>query len=79
MRLAACEGVNLCYLRRRAGERWPYNLYCMIHGRDAREVRARIAELAAHCELERWPAEILFSTRRFKQCGAHYFAAPSHA
>lgn len=77
-RLAACEGVNLCYRRRRAGPDWNYNLYCMIHGRDHHQVRARIGEIGAACGLAAFPSDVLFSTRRFKQCGARYFADTAH-
>ena len=30
--------VNLCYQRPRRGESWPYNLYCMIHGKSRDKV-----------------------------------------
>jgi len=71
-RLAKAPGVNLCYRRERAGSEWPYNLYCMLHGRDRDEVRSRLEGLRWECDLQRYPSEILFSTQRFKQCGAHY-------
>src|SRR3982750_4859553 len=32
--LAAAPGVTLCYPRPRRPPAWPYNLFCMIHGRD---------------------------------------------
>jgi DNA-binding Lrp family transcriptional regulator len=69
-RLAAEPGVTLCYRRRRSRPDWPYNLYCMVHGRSRAEagpVIDRLARLAGR------PANALFSTRRFKQCGARYF------
>ncbi len=71
-RLATQPGVTLCYRRRRAAPQWPYNLYCMVHGRARGEVEATIARLQG---LAAWPAAALFSTRRFKQQGARYFAA----
>lgn len=71
-RLAQAGGVNLCYRRERAGEAWPYNLYCMLHGKDRDTVRARWAQLRWECGLQDFDAEMLFSTKRFKQCGAHY-------
>lgn len=73
-RLAAAEGVNLCYRRARADGVWPYNLYCMIHGHDQASVRAQLARIVAQCALADYPSEVLFSTRRFKQCGARYAA-----
>ncbi|MDP1635350.1 MAG: hypothetical protein Q8L69_11805, partial [Gallionellaceae bacterium] len=49
----------------------PYNLYCMVHGRSREEVQPVIEHLSRLAGL---PGEALFSTRRFKQCGARYFA-----
>ncbi|HVI49604.1 MAG TPA: AsnC family transcriptional regulator [Candidatus Sulfotelmatobacter sp.] len=69
-RLAEAEPVTLCYRRpRREGRHWPYNLFCMLHGRDRSQVEALVAELALR---HPYPHKILFSTRRFKQCGAQY-------
>ena len=69
--LATEPGVTLCYRRTRSLPDWPYNLYCMVHGRsreDAQPVIERLIRLAGV------PGQVLFSTRRFKQCGARYFA-----
>jgi len=68
--LAREAGVTLCYRRRRHLPEWRYNLFCMVHGRTRAEVApivARLARIAGH------RCEVLFSTRRFKQRGAHYF------
>ncbi|MDO8788143.1 MAG: Lrp/AsnC family transcriptional regulator [Sulfuritalea sp.] len=71
-RLFAAEaGVTLCYRRSRCLPRWRYNLYCMVHGRWREEVQPVIEHLSRLAGL---PAQALFSTRRFKQCGARYFA-----
>ncbi len=75
-RLAACEWVTLCYRRPRRPPHWPYNLFCMIHGRDRATVRAQIERLVADCALDGIPRAVLFSTRCFKQEGARYRAAP---
>ncbi|MCF8197605.1 MAG: hypothetical protein K9J42_02465, partial [Sulfuritalea sp.] len=69
--LAAEAGVTLCYRRSRSLPHWPYNLYCMVHGRSREEVQPTIERLSSLAGL---PAQALFSTRRFKQCGARYFA-----
>ena len=74
-RVAASQQVSLCYRRPRVMPHWPYNLFCMIHGKDRAEVEQRIATLAQSCGLSDYPHEILFSCRRFKQCGAHYVAS----
>lgn len=71
--LATQPGVTLCYRRARA-EGWPYNLYCMVHGRDRDAVRATIAAAARAAGIDRQPHEVLFSLRRFKQQGGRYFA-----
>ena len=75
--IAASGRVSLCYRRPRLLPAWPFNLFCMIHGKDRTEVELRIAALAEACALEDYPREILFSTRRFKQCGARYVATAS--
>jgi DNA-binding Lrp family transcriptional regulator len=73
-RLAAQADVTLCY-RRRPAPGWPFNLYCMIHGRDRATVAARVAALERDCGLAGLDGQILFSLRRFKQCGARYVSA----
>ncbi len=72
--IAATARVTLCYRRNRQLPDWPYNLFCMIHGKDRDEVAARIPALSALCQLDAYPHTVLFSCRRFKQCGARYFA-----
>ncbi len=71
-RLAALPGVTLCYRRERAAPHWPFNLYCMIHGKSREEVRARHAEINAEIGLDKYSGSVLFSVQRFKQCGARY-------
>lgn len=72
-RLAAQQGVTLCYRRpRRPG--WPYNLFCMIHGRERGAVERRIAQLRRELGIEALPHEVLFSRRCFTQRGARYAA-----
>lgn len=73
--LASEPSVTLCYRRRRASPHWHYNLYCMIHGRDRREVEEQVAAINARLDLKRFPSAVLFSRRRFKQRGARYGAA----
>jgi DNA-binding Lrp family transcriptional regulator len=69
-RIAKQPGITLCARRVRSEPEWPYNVYCMIHGRDEESVLARIESLRDHCALGDWPFAILFSTRRFKQQAA---------
>ncbi|MFV1997608.1 MAG: AsnC family protein [Acidiferrobacterales bacterium] len=71
-KLGAFEFVTLCYRRARQLPEWPYNLYCMIHGREQQLVLDHIGELIASCDLRSYGHDILFSSRRFKQRGAVY-------
>lgn len=64
--------INLCYLRPRQGEQWPYNLFCMIHGKSKQLVLQQLSQLIQSCTLEGFPHDILFSSRCFKQRGAIY-------
>jgi len=68
--------VTLCYRRPRRLPDWPYNLFCMVHGREREAVLEQIEQLARSMGLEDAPRDVLFSGRRFKQRGAHYDATP---
>jgi DNA-binding Lrp family transcriptional regulator len=63
--------VTLCYQRPRLAA-WPYNLYCMIHGKDRATVLAQLKQLDYACQLTEFKREILFSRQCFKQRGALY-------
>lgn len=76
--LVATGQVSLCYQRNRQLPEWPYNLFCMLHGRDRGEVTARIDCLRRLPELSDCPSDVLFSTRRFKQSGARYREEANH-
>lgn len=75
-RLGHCLGqldfVTLCYRRPRRLPAWRYNLFCMIHGHDREEVLSHVESMRQRCGLQHIAYEVLFSTRRFKQCGARY-------
>lgn len=64
--------VKLCYRRPRVLPQWPYNLFCMIHGRERASVEEVITRLRERHELEAFPHEVLFSKTCFKQTGARY-------
>lgn len=70
--MASLPFVTLCYRRPRRPPRWPFNLFCMIHGRDRSEVESQVEQTAHACELADVDRALLFSTRRFKQRGARY-------
>jgi DNA-binding Lrp family transcriptional regulator len=71
-RLAAEPGVTLCYRRRAQLPHWPYNLFCMIHGKARDEVAELRRSLGERLGLDAHPHDLLFSTRRYKQTGAQY-------
>lgn len=70
--LGEAPEVTLCYRRPRRLPDWPYNLFCMIHGRDRAAVEGMVADLVERLGLGDIPRAVLFSTRRFKQTGARY-------
>jgi len=70
--LSQYDFITLCYRRPRMLPDWPYNLFCMIHGKSREEVLQRIDWLIKQCHLESLPHHVLFSRRRFKQRGAVY-------
>ncbi len=70
--LAEEPAVTLCYRRPRVGSEWPYNLFCMIHGRERDEVLANIDDLRKRHGLHDMAHDVLFSRTRFKQTGARY-------
>ena len=77
--LAAEPAVTLCYRRERRLPQWPYNLYCMLHGRDRGAVVATLASLRERAGLAAFPHAVLFSARCFKQRGANYSGAARYA
>ncbi|MDP4029799.1 MAG: Lrp/AsnC family transcriptional regulator [Gallionella sp.] len=73
-RIGSFDSVTLCYRRPRRLPAWHYNLFTMIHGQHRDEVLGLVAQLKQQCGLEHVAHEVLFSCRRFKQCGARYVA-----
>jgi DNA-binding Lrp family transcriptional regulator len=65
--------VTLCYQRARARPQWPYNLFCMIHGRDRESVLSQVEALRER--IGPAPLAVLFSRRCFKQHGARLSVA----
>ena len=66
--------ITLCYRRARQLPEWPYNLYCMIHGKSHDKVIHHIGNMVNAHNWHNYPREVLFSKRRFKQRGANYIA-----
>ena len=74
--LAGFDFITLCYRRPRRLPAWRYNLYCMIHGKTREEVLSNLEWMVNRCGLQHLPHAVLFSRRRFKQCGAVYSCKP---
>lgn len=74
--LGECFGqfdfVTLSYRRPRHLPDWPYNLFCMIHGKDRDDVLKNLDLMVQHCNVSAFRHEPLFSNRCFKQRGAIY-------
>ena len=68
--------VTLCYQRRRARPHWPFNLYCMVHGKERPVVRRQIEQLRQLAKGRFRTQKTLFSSRCFKQRGARFSASP---
>jgi len=71
-KVARDSSVTLCYLRARALPDWPYNLYCMLHGRERSRVLYDVKRITAAHGLGRFPRAVLFSKRCFAQRAASY-------
>lgn len=71
-KMAAYEFVRLCYQRPRRLPDWPFNLFCMIHGKDREYTLERLQFMKDKENLNQFDHQILFSRRCFKQNGARY-------
>lgn len=79
-RLAREPVVSLCYARPRRPPLWPYNLFCMVHGRERLETLRNVHAMLMRTGLETVPRAVLFSRRRFVQRAARYArGAPQRA
>jgi len=70
VRCCGNPAVTLCYRRPRRLPDWPYNLFCMVHGRERETVAEQVREVARMAGIADRPRALLFSRRRFKQRGA---------
>jgi DNA-binding Lrp family transcriptional regulator len=71
-RLAQDSSITLCYRRARALPAWPYNLYCMVHGRSRARALYEVKRASAVHGLGCFPRAVLFSKRCFVQRAARY-------
>lgn len=70
--LAQLERVTLCYRRARRPPAWPYNLFAMVHARDAGHLAPALAQMRAMPELGSATGAVLVSTRCYRQRGTRY-------
>jgi len=61
--------VTHCYRRPRHPPVWPYNLFAMVHGREAQEVEAKVGEIARLLGGACRGHTVLMSTRILKKTG----------
>jgi DNA-binding Lrp family transcriptional regulator len=69
--MAKFRQVSHCY-RRDPTETWPYNLYTMIHARDAASCRKIVREIAERTAVSRYT--LLFSKKELKKTSMAYFS-----
>ncbi len=74
-RLSKRDEISLCYRRPRRLPDWPYNLFCMIHGKNRTEVEQQIKNITAELALDDIEKDVLFSYKAYKQNGARYQTA----
>ena len=60
--------VTHCYRRPRQPG-WAYNLFAMVHGTSREDVLAKIEGISRELGLDRYPHDVLFSTRLLKKQG----------
>jgi DNA-binding Lrp family transcriptional regulator len=69
--MASFKGVTHCY-ERTTNEFWHYNLFCMIHGKDEKEVYDTVYAIQQALGDE-IPFKVLFSSKEFKKTRLRYF------
>lgn len=70
--MAAFPFVNLCYRRNRITDKWPYNLFIMIHARSQQTALEKVEFIKQTLALATVDYAVLFSEKAYKQRGAHY-------
>ena len=69
-KMASFKQVSHCY-RRNPTERWPYNLYTMIHANDKESCRRVARRMSQETEVEDYA--LLFSRKELKKISMVYF------
>jgi DNA-binding Lrp family transcriptional regulator len=68
--MASFNAVSHCY-RRNPTDRWPYNLYTMVHGKDEADCRRTANEMAEQAGVDTY--SLLFSRQELKKTSMRYF------
>ena len=68
--MASFKEVSHCY-RRNPTDRWPYNLYTMIHAGDKESCKAIAREMSRKASVDNYV--LLFSSRELKKTSMKYF------
>ena len=71
--MASFRAVSHCY-RRNPTERWPYNLYTMVHGKDEAGCRRTAKKMSEKSGVSSFA--MLFSRRELKKTSMKYFPQP---
>jgi DNA-binding Lrp family transcriptional regulator len=69
-RMAAFALVSHCY-RRPTYEDWPYSIFTMVHGKNAKDCEATIAALHAETGIDEYA--LLWSVKEYKKTRVRYF------
>lgn len=73
-KVGALDFISHCYHRPRHLPHWPYNLFCMVHGKDRDSVVEQTEKLAEVLGASVRDHRILFSTRILKKTGLRLVA-----
>jgi DNA-binding Lrp family transcriptional regulator len=68
-RIGKLDFVSHCYRRPRHLQKWPYNLFAMLHGKTQAQVEEQIQKIADLLGENNRGHEILYSTRILKKTG----------
>jgi DNA-binding Lrp family transcriptional regulator len=68
--MASFSQVSHCY-RRNPADKWPYNLYTMIHGKNEEKCREIAETMAARAQVPHYA--LLFSRQELKKTSMSYF------
>ncbi|MBN1930974.1 MAG: winged helix-turn-helix transcriptional regulator [Desulfobacterales bacterium] len=73
-KMAACRQISHCY-RRNPTDKWPYNLYTMVHAESEEACRKIARKLSLETSVSTYV--LLFSRRELKKTSMKYFTTPN--